>query len=112
MGLPLNLLSKNFESEAEKAFGERRLRGSVAPERNTFLRSLGWGNGSADSALSRLRGIRIRGDRSGDPNDSEGNLQKPDTFYVQKGTGTYLVGHGQVAVIDPGPPLDSHLEDI
>ena len=50
------------------------------------------------------------GATDGDPNDSEGNLQNP-TLYVQ-GTGTYLVGHGQVAVIDPGPPLESHLNDI
>ncbi len=30
----------------------------------------------------------------------------PFTF---KGTGTYLVGHGQVAVIDPGPDLAEHV---
>ena len=37
---------------------------------------------------------------------------KNPTPFTFKGTGTYLVGHGQVAVIDPGPPLDSHLDDI
>ena len=30
----------------------------------------------------------------------------PFTF---KGTGTYVVGHGEVAVIDPGPDLDDHV---
>lgn len=33
----------------------------------------------------------------------------PFTF---KGTGTYVVGRGQVAVIDPGPNLESHLQTI
>ena len=33
----------------------------------------------------------------------------PFTF---TGTGTYLVGHGEVAVIDPGPALPAHLEAI
>jgi glyoxylase-like metal-dependent hydrolase (beta-lactamase superfamily II) len=33
----------------------------------------------------------------------------PFTYF---GTGTYIVGHGEVAVIDPGPLLDSHLEAI
>src|SRR5579864_5559789 len=33
----------------------------------------------------------------------------PFTF---KGTGTYIVGHGQVAVIDPGPDLAAHVDAI
>ena len=33
----------------------------------------------------------------------------PMTF---KGTNTYVVGHGRVAVIDPGPPLPGHVEAI
>ena len=33
----------------------------------------------------------------------------PFTFH---GTGTYVVGHGQVAVIDPGPALDEHIEAL
>ena len=33
----------------------------------------------------------------------------PFTF---RGTGTYIVGHGTVAVIDPGPDLPQHLEAI
>ena len=28
--------------------------------------------------------------------------------YSYRGTGTYIIGHGDVAVIDPGPDLDSH----
>ena len=31
----------------------------------------------------------------------------PFTFH---GTGTYIVGHGKVAVIDPGPDLRGHIE--
>ena len=33
----------------------------------------------------------------------------PFTFH---GTGTYVVGRGQVAVIDPGPALDDHIEAL
>ena len=33
----------------------------------------------------------------------------PFTF---TGTGTYIIGQGQVAVIDPGPDMDEHLEAI
>lgn len=33
----------------------------------------------------------------------------PFTF---TGTGTYIVGHGEVAVIDPGPDMDEHLQAI
>ena len=37
--------------------------------------------------------------------------QNPGPFtYV--GTGTYIVGEGEVAVIDPGPALDSHLQAL
>ena len=32
--------------------------------------------------------------------------------FTYKGTGTYLVGEGDVAVIDPGPLLDSHLDNL
>jgi len=37
------------------------------------------------------------------------NNPGPFTF---AGTGTYIVGHGQVAVIDPGPAMDDHLDAI
>jgi glyoxylase-like metal-dependent hydrolase (beta-lactamase superfamily II) len=32
--------------------------------------------------------------------------------FTYRGTGTYIVGHGQVAVIDPGPALDSHRDAL
>jgi glyoxylase-like metal-dependent hydrolase (beta-lactamase superfamily II) len=32
--------------------------------------------------------------------------------YSYRGTGTYIVGHGDVAVIDPGPALDSHRDAL
>ena len=32
--------------------------------------------------------------------------------FTYLGTGTYIVGHGEVAVIDPGPDLPEHLEAI
>jgi glyoxylase-like metal-dependent hydrolase (beta-lactamase superfamily II) len=32
------------------------------------------------------------------------------TPFTFKGTGTFIVGTGQVAIIDPGPNLDAHLE--
>lgn len=37
------------------------------------------------------------------------NNPNPFTFY---GTGTYIVGRGQVAVVDPGPLLDDHVKAI
>ena len=37
------------------------------------------------------------------------NNPGPFTF---KGTGTYIVGQGEVAVIDPGPAMDEHLQAI
>ena len=36
---------------------------------------------------------------------------KNPTPFTYKGTGTYIVGKGKVAVIDPGPPLSSHVDD-
>lgn len=32
--------------------------------------------------------------------------------FTYKGTGTYIIGTGEVAVIDPGPDMDDHLEAI
>ena len=34
------------------------------------------------------------------------------TPFTYRGTGTYIVGTGRVAVIDPGPPLSSHVDDV
>ncbi len=33
----------------------------------------------------------------------------PFTF---KGTGTYIVGHGKVAVVDPGPDMQEHVDAV
>lgn len=33
----------------------------------------------------------------------------PFTFY---GTGTYIIGHGKVAVIDPGPDIPEHINNV
>tara|TARA_R110002096_G_scaffold435828_1_gene663718 strand:- start:24608 stop:25486 length:879 start_codon:yes stop_codon:yes gene_type:complete len=32
--------------------------------------------------------------------------------YTFKGTGTYIIGHGDVAVIDPGPHIQDHIDAI
>jgi glyoxylase-like metal-dependent hydrolase (beta-lactamase superfamily II) len=32
--------------------------------------------------------------------------------YTFKGTGTYIIGHGTVAIIDPGPKLNSHIQAL
>jgi glyoxylase-like metal-dependent hydrolase (beta-lactamase superfamily II) len=37
--------------------------------------------------------------------------ENPSKFSY-RGTGTYIVGHGRVAVIDPGPDLDSHRDAL
>ena len=37
---------------------------------------------------------------------------KNPTPFTYKGTGTYLIGRGNVAIVDPGPPLLSRLDDI
>lgn len=37
---------------------------------------------------------------------------KNPTPFTYKGTGTYIVGKGRVAVIDPGPSLVSHVDDV
>ncbi|HCB33622.1 MAG TPA: MBL fold metallo-hydrolase [Acidimicrobiaceae bacterium] len=34
------------------------------------------------------------------------------TPFTYHGTGTYIVGRGAVAVVDPGPPLESHLDAV
>lgn len=37
--------------------------------------------------------------------------ENPSAFTF-KGTGTYIIGHGNVAVIDPGPLLDDHVQAL
>ena len=37
--------------------------------------------------------------------------RNPSAFTF-RGTGTYVVGHGEVAVIDPGPDLADHVEAL
>lgn len=37
--------------------------------------------------------------------------ENPSAF-TYKGTGTYIVGHGKVAVIDPGPLIDAHIDAL
>ncbi|MGV8998352.1 MAG: MBL fold metallo-hydrolase [Parvibaculaceae bacterium] len=37
--------------------------------------------------------------------------ENPSAFTF-KGTGTYIIGHGNVAVIDPGPMIDAHVEAL
>ena len=32
--------------------------------------------------------------------------------FTFRGTGTYVIGHGEVAVIDPGPLMDDHIEAL
>src|SRR5690606_18798131 len=37
--------------------------------------------------------------------------QNPSPFTF-KGTGTYILGHGEVALIDPGPPFAAHVDAL
>lgn len=39
-------------------------------------------------------------------------IAKNPSKFTYHGTGTYIVGHGDVAVIDPGPRLDSHRDAL
>ena len=39
-------------------------------------------------------------------------VAKNPSAFTFHGTGTYIVGHGEVAVIDPGPALDAHVAAI
>ena len=58
-----------------------------------FVRKFDFAYGRSDIVSPGIR--RVIADNPG-----------PFTF---TGTGTYIVGHGEVAVIDPGPALDAHL---
>ena len=61
-----------------------------------FVRELDFEYGRSDQVSPLIR--RIVADNPG-----------PFTF---TGTGTYVIGHGEVAVIDPGPDLPEHLNAI
>jgi len=61
-----------------------------------FVRDMTFDYGKADQVSPLIRRLVA-------------NNPGPFTFL---GTGTYIVGHGQVAVIDPGPLMDDHLEAI
>ena len=37
--------------------------------------------------------------------------ENPSKF-TYRGTGTYIIGHGDVVVVDPGPVLDSHRDAL
>lgn len=39
-------------------------------------------------------------------------VAKNPSAFTYKGTGTYIIGHGDVAVIDPGPILNEHVEAL
>jgi glyoxylase-like metal-dependent hydrolase (beta-lactamase superfamily II) len=61
-----------------------------------FRRDFSFTYGRLESVAPRLRRILARN-------------PSPFTF---KGTGTYVVGEGEVAVIDPGPDLPDHVEAL
>jgi glyoxylase-like metal-dependent hydrolase (beta-lactamase superfamily II) len=61
-----------------------------------FVRDLKFAYGEVDQVSPLIR--RVIAENPG-----------PFTFL---GTGVYIIGRGEVAVIDPGPPLDSHLEAL
>src|SRR6185312_8045103 len=61
-----------------------------------FVRQMAFEYGRVDQVSPRIR--RVIAENPG-----------PFTFH---GTGTYIVGTGEVAVIDPGPLVESHLEAL
>ena len=61
-----------------------------------FVRDLTFGYGKVDQVTPLIR--RVIAENPG-----------PFTFH---GTGTYIVGHGNVAVIDPGPLVDNHVDAL
>ena len=61
-----------------------------------FVRDLEFEYGVPDQVSSKIRRVIARN-------------PGPFTFY---GTGTYIVGHGSVAVIDPGPELSDHFDAL
>ena len=61
-----------------------------------FVRDLDFAYGRADQITPLIRRVIAR---------------NPSAFTF-KGTGTYIVGRGSVAVIDPGPDLDEHMSAL
>jgi glyoxylase-like metal-dependent hydrolase (beta-lactamase superfamily II) len=61
-----------------------------------YIREMDFEYGRADQVSPLLRRVVAR---------------NPGPF-TYLGTGTYIVGHGEVAVVDPGPALDDHLNAI
>lgn len=61
-----------------------------------FVRDLTFAYGEVDQVSRLVR--RVIAENPG-----------PFTFL---GTGVYIIGRGEVAVIDPGPPIDAHLEAL
>ena len=61
-----------------------------------FVREMNFTYGLADQVSPLLR--RVVAENPG-----------PFTY---TGTGTYIIGRGNVAVVDPGPLIDSHLEAL
>jgi glyoxylase-like metal-dependent hydrolase (beta-lactamase superfamily II) len=61
-----------------------------------FVRDMAFEYGRADQVSPLIRRVVARN-------------PGPFTF---NGTGTYIVGHGETAVVDPGPDLPEHLEAI
>lgn len=61
-----------------------------------FVRELNFEYGACDQVSPLIRRVVA-------------NNPGPFTYF---GTGAYIVGHGEVAVIDPGPAMDDHLEAI
>ena len=61
-----------------------------------FVRDLKFAYGEVDQVSPLIR--RVIAENPG-----------PFTFL---GTGVYIIGRGEVAVIDPGPPIDAHLEAL
>ncbi len=61
-----------------------------------FVRSMAFDYGRVDQVSPLIRRVIARN-------------PSPYTFH---GTGTYIIGQGEVAVIDPGPLLDDHLQAL
>src|ERR1700761_3033366 len=61
-----------------------------------FVRQMAFEYGRVEQVSPRVRRVIARN-------------PGPFTFH---GTGTYIVGSGEVAVIDPGPMLDRHLDAL